>query len=57
MYSNSGQIWMFMKYSVVLQNQLQIFMKICGPEWEDKGTLEHHIKRKFMVNAYQDIEI
>jgi len=48
---------MFMKYSVVLQNQLQIFMKICGPEWEDKGTLEHHIKRKFMVNAYQDIEI
>jgi hypothetical protein len=32
-------------------------MKICGPEREDKSSLEHHINRKFMVNAYQDSEI
>jgi len=26
-------------------------------EREDKGSLEHHINRKFMINAYQDSEI
>jgi hypothetical protein len=46
-----------MEHSVVLWDQLQIVMKICGSEREDKGSLEHHIKRKFMVNAYEDSEI
>jgi hypothetical protein len=32
-------------------------MKIYEPEWEDKGSLEHHINRKFMVNVYQGSEI
>jgi len=27
------------------------------PEREDKSILEHHIKRKFMVNGYWDSEI
>jgi hypothetical protein len=48
---------MFMKHSVILWDQLQIIMKICGPKKEDKGSLEHHINRKFIVNAYQDSEI
>ena len=26
-------------------------------EREDKGSLEHHINRKFMVNAYQGSDI
>jgi hypothetical protein len=30
---------MFMKYSLILLNELQIIMKICGPEREDKGSL------------------
>jgi len=46
-----------MKHSVILSDQLQIIMKICGPEREDSGSLEHHINRKFMVNAYQNSEI
>jgi hypothetical protein len=41
---------MFTKHSLILCDQLQIIMKIYGPEWEDKGSLEHHINRKFMVN-------
>ena len=27
------------------------------PEREDRGSLEHHINRKFMVNVYQGSEI
>jgi hypothetical protein len=46
-----------MKRSVILWDQLQIIMKICGPEREDKGSLEHHINRKLTVNAYQNSEI
>ena len=42
---------------VVLWDQLKIIIKICGPGREDKGSLEHHTDRKFMVNAYQDSEI
>ena len=45
-----------MKHSLVLWDQLQIIMEICGPEREDKGSLECHINRKFIVNAYQDRE-
>ena len=47
---------MFMEHSVILWEQLQIVMKIRGPEGEDNGSLEHHINRKFTVNAYQDSE-
>jgi hypothetical protein len=47
----------FMKHSVILCDQLQIVMKVCVAEREDKGSLEHHINRKFMVNAHQDSEI
>ena len=46
-----------MELPVILWDQLQIIMKICWPEREDKGSLEHHINRKFMVNVYQDSEI
>jgi hypothetical protein len=46
-----------MELSVILCDHLQIIMKICGSERENKGSLEHHINRKFMVNAYQDSEI
>jgi len=46
-----------MKHSVILCDQLQIIMKVCGADREDKGSLEHYINRKFMVNAYQDSEI
>jgi len=35
-YSNSGQFSMHMKYSLILWDQLQIIMKICVPEREDK---------------------
>jgi hypothetical protein len=45
-----------MEHSVILWDQLKIVMKICGPEGEEKVSLEHHINRKFMVNAYQDSE-
>ena len=45
-----------MEHSVILCDQLQIIMKICGAEGEGKGGLEHLINRKFMVNAYQDSE-
>jgi len=48
---------MFMKHRLVLQDQLQIIMKICGTEREDRGSLKHHINRKFMINVYQDSEI
>jgi len=48
---------MFMEHSLILWDQLKIIRKICGLEREDKGSLEHHINRKFMVNAYQDSEI
>jgi hypothetical protein len=48
---------MFRKHSVIWWDQLQIIMKICGSEKEDKGNLEHHVNRKFMVNVYQDNEI
>jgi len=51
------QFCMFLKHSVILCDQLQIIIKICGPEREDKGSLEHHINRKFMVKADQDSEI
>jgi hypothetical protein len=57
MYSNSGKFSVFMKHSPILWDQLQIIMKICGPEKEDKGSLEHHRNRKFKVNVYQDSEI
>ena len=43
---------MFMNHSLILWDQLQIIMKICGTEREDKGSLEHHINSKFMINAY-----
>ena len=43
---------MFMKHSLILWDQLQIIRKICGTEREDKGSLEHHINSKFMINAY-----
>jgi len=39
-----------MKHSVILWDQLQIIMKICGLEREEKRSLEHQINRKFMVN-------
>jgi hypothetical protein len=48
---------MFMERSVILWDQLQIIMKICGSEREDRGSSEHHINRKLMVNAYQESEI
>jgi len=32
-------------------------MKICGAEREDRGSLEYHKNRKFIVKAYQDSEI
>jgi len=36
-----------MKHSLILWDQLQIIMKICGPEREDRGSCsEHHINRK-----------
>jgi hypothetical protein len=35
----------------------KFFMKICGPEREERVSLERHIKSKFMVNAYQYSEI
>ena len=38
-------------------DQLQSFMKIYEPEWEDKGRSEYHMNRRFMVNAYKDSEI
>ena len=44
-------------WNFILWDQLQIVMKMCGPEREDKGSLEHHTNRKFMVNVYQDSEI
>jgi len=43
---------MFMKKSLILWAQLQIIMKICGPERVESGSLKHYIHRKFMVNAY-----
>ena len=46
-----------MKHYIILCDQLQIIMKMCGHEREDRGSLEHHINRKFMFNAYQDSEI
>jgi hypothetical protein len=46
-----------MGHFFVWWDQLQIVMNICGPEREDRGSLEHHAKRKFMVNIYQDSEI
>jgi len=46
-----------MKHCVILWDQLQIIMKICGNKWEDRGSSEHHINRNFMVDAYQDSEI
>jgi hypothetical protein len=46
-----------MKYFVILWDQLQIIMKICGAEREDKCSLEHLINRKFIFNGYQDSEI
>jgi len=45
------------EHSLILWAHLQVIVKICGPEREDKGSLEHHINRKFMVNAYQGSEI
>ena len=48
---------MFMERSVVLWDQLEIVMKICGAVGEGKGSLERHINRKFMVNVYQGSEI
>jgi hypothetical protein len=36
---------------------IKIFMVICGSEREDKGSLEHHINRKLLVNVYQESEI
>ena len=48
---------MFMEHSVILWDQLKIIMKICGSEGEGKSSFEHHIKRNFMVNAYQVSEI
>ena len=47
---------MFMEHSVILWDRLQIVVKIRGPEGEEQVSLEHHIKRKFMVNAHQDSE-
>jgi hypothetical protein len=38
MYGNSGKFSVFMKHSPILWDQLQIIMKICGPEMEDKGS-------------------
>jgi len=35
----------------------KLLQKICVPEREDKGSFEHHINRKYMVNVYQDTEI
>jgi len=46
-----------MERSVVLWDQFQIVMNICGAEGEGKGSLESHINRKLMVNGYQDSEI
>jgi nickel-dependent lactate racemase len=57
MYSKSEEFFVFMEHSVILWNSLQIIMNICGPEREDKDSLEHHINRKFMVNSYQNSEI
>jgi len=41
-----------MNHSLILWDQLQIIMKICGTEREDKGSVKHHINSKFMINAY-----
>ena len=30
---------------------------MCGADREDRGSLEHHINRKSMVNVHQDSEI
>ena len=57
MYSNAGKVCGFKKYTLVLHDQLNIIMKICGTEREEKGSLEHHINRKLMINDYQDSEI
>jgi hypothetical protein len=46
-----------MEHSVILWDQLQIVMEICGAEREDKVSLEHHINRQLLVNAYQESEI
>jgi hypothetical protein len=46
-----------MEYSLILWVQLKIIMKICGLEREYKGSFEHHINRKYMIDAYQDSEI
>jgi len=56
-YSNAGKVCGFKKYTLVLHDQLNIIMKICGTEREEKGSLEHHINRKLMINDYQDSEI
>jgi len=46
-----------MKFSLILWDQLLIIGKICGHELEEKVSLEEHIRRKFMVNAYKNSEI
>jgi hypothetical protein len=56
-YTNSGQFCIFMKYSLNFWDQLEIFIKICGNERVDEGSLEQHTSRKFKINAYQDNEI
>jgi len=43
-----------MEYSVILWDRLQIIMKRFGAEREDRGSSEHHMSSKFMVNAYQN---
>ena len=48
---------MFSEHSFILWDYLQIVMKTRGPEREEKGSSEHHINRKFMLNVYQDSEI
>jgi hypothetical protein len=46
-----------MEHCVILCDQLQIVMEMCGAEKEGKGSLEHHINRKLLVNAYQESEV
>jgi hypothetical protein len=58
-----------MKYAVLQDNfcvhetfcyfvgSITIFMKIRGSEREYKGSLEHHMNSKFMINVYQDNEL
>jgi hypothetical protein len=48
---------MFMKLSLILLDQLQFIVKICGLEREEKCSLEHHINRKSVINVYQNSEI